>query len=330
MSVSLTHQQAVNREKDILEEMERLRNKADKTTEDRQKVNALLEEHREVHSHRMDLEHDAALAEIRSAAEAPEGDDSKVEVVDRGDQTRNAPVLGGKFRNPWDTSTVRFGTPAAGEELRHRAEDAIERMPYASDKVREVSARLIEGDDSTRMAEMVLGTTSPEYGRAFAKLIRHRGQDAALTVDEREALQRAMAIGAGSTGGYLVPFQLDPSVILTANGSFNQVRQLARVVTATGDKWHGVSSAGVTGSWDPEAEQVSDDSPTLGQPEIPVHKGQMFVQASFEAIQDAGNLANEIATMFATGRSGPSKSFSGRMGRMCMFAPITRRKILIT
>ena len=59
----------------------------------------------------MDLEHDAALAEIRSAAEAPEGDDSKVEVVDRGDQTRNAPVLGGKFRNPWDTSTVRFGTP---------------------------------------------------------------------------------------------------------------------------------------------------------------------------------------------------------------------------
>ena len=101
-------------------------------------------------------------------------------------------------------------------------------MPYASDKVREVSARLIEGDDSTRMAEMVLGTTSPEYGRAFAKLIRHRGQDAALTVDEREAPQRAMAIGAGSTGGYLVPFQLDPSVILTANGSFNQVRPPVR------------------------------------------------------------------------------------------------------
>ncbi|UQE74198.1 phage major capsid protein [Gordonia sp. PP30] len=301
MTVALTHQQAINREKDIQDELERLKGKKDKTPADHQKVPELLDEFREVHAHRLDLEHDAALAEVRSAAEAPtergEPREDGTQIIDRD---RSAgPAFVGKFRNPWDTSTVRFGHPGAESELRHRAEDAIERMPYASDKVREAAARFVERDDSTAMAEQLLASSSPEYSRAFTKIVRHQGQVAALTGDEQAALQRAMAIGTDSAGGYLVPFQLDPTVILTANGSFNQVRQLARVVTATGDKWHGVSSAGVTGSWDAEGDQVSDDSPTLAQPEIPVFKGQMFVQASFEAIQDAANLAQEIATMFA-------------------------------
>ncbi len=301
MSVALTHQQAVNREKDIQDELERLKGKKDKSAEDHQKVPALLAEFREVHAHRLDLEHDAALAEIRSAADAPTDRDSetRAQVIDTERSGMPAPAVGGKFRNPWDTSTVRFGHSGSESELRHRAEDAIERMPFASDKVREAAAKFVAEDDSTRMAEQVLASSSPEYARAFTKIVRHQGQLAALTVDEQTALQRSMNVATGADGGFLIPFQLDPTVILTANGSFNQVRQLARVVTATGDKWHGVSSAGVTGSWDAEAAQVSDDSPTLAQPQVAVHKGQMFVQASFEAIQDASNLANEIATMFA-------------------------------
>lgn len=300
--MELNHKQALAREKNIQDELERLKNKSDKSADDHARVPVLLREFREVHAHRLDLEHDAALAEIRSALPGEGGGKTGAQVVDKPEERASAPqaaALGGKFRNPWDTSTVRMGQPGAETELRHRAEDAIEKMPYASDKVREASAKFIGGDDTTRMAEMVLATTSPEYGSAFTKAVRHQGQVAALTAEEQTALQRGMAIGAGSTGGYLIPFQLDPTVILTANGSFNQVRQLARVVTATGDKWHGISSAGVTGSWDAEAAQVSDDSPTLGQPTIPVHKGQMFVEASFESIQDAANLAQEIATMFA-------------------------------
>jgi HK97 family phage major capsid protein len=297
--MKLTHQQAVNREKDIQDELERLKAKTDKAPDDHKKVPALLAEFREVHEHRLDLEHDAALAEIRSAATgSTEGRTVQVVDQERGVQAQ-APAVGGKFRNPWDTSTVRMGTPSAESEIRHRAEDAIERMPFASDKVREVSARLVESDESLRMAEMVLATTSPEYGRAFTKILRHAGNTSLLSREEQEALQRAVAVGAGSAGGFLVPFQLDPTVILTSAGSFNQVRKLARVVTATGSEWNGVSSAGVTGSWDAEADQVSDDSPTFGQPKIPVHKGQVFVEATFEAVQDAGNIAQEIATMMA-------------------------------
>lgn len=294
--MKLTHQQAVNREKDIQDELERLKAKTDKAPDDHKKVPALLAEFREVHEHRLDLEHDAALAEIRSAA-AGSTEDRGVQVVDQKRSGVQAPA--GKFRNPWDTSTVRMGTPSAESEIRHRAEDAIERMPFASDKVREVSARLVESDESLRMAEMVLATTSPEYGRAFTKIVRHAGNASLLSAEEQSALQRAVAVGTGSAGGFLVPFQLDPAVILTAAGSFNQVRQIARVVTATGSEWNGVSSAGVTGSWDAEADQVSDDSPTFSQPKIPVHKGQVFVEATFEAVQDSANLAQELATMMA-------------------------------
>lgn len=304
MAVELTHKQALNREQDIQDELERLKAKTDKTPEDHAKVPDLLAEFRSVHAHRLDLEHDAALAEIRSASGAPAVDEtrsedrgSNVDIVDSA-RHRGAPELGGKFRNPWDTSEVRFGQAGTNSELRSRALDAIERMPYATDKVREASTRFVEGDGESRMAQMVLATTSPDYGSAFTKIMRHQGSTAALNADEQRALQRAMST-VDANGGYLIPFQLDPTVILTANGSFNEIRKIARVVTATGDVWNGVSSAGVTGSWDAEAAEVSDDSPTLSQPSIPVYKGQMFVQASFEAIQDAQNLAAEIASMFA-------------------------------
>lgn len=309
--MALTHKEAVNREKDIQEELERLKGKKDKTPEDMAAVGPLLEEFRQVHALRLDMEHDAALSEIRSAVGAgnssstaedesarrdgrPNGD---LDVVDRS--RFNVDVVTGKYRNPWDISEMRGGYGAAAE-LRSRACDAIERMQHADDKVREVATRLVERDDEKRstVANMVLSTTSPEYMNVFAKLVRSKGQLGALTPSELGAYERAMSL-TDSAGGFLVPFQLDPSVILTAAGSVNQIRQIARVVMATGDTWHGVSSAGVSGSWDAEGDEVSDDSPTFAQPAIPVHKGSVFVAASFEAQQDIGNLAGEISTMIS-------------------------------
>lgn len=305
-----THKELVNREKDIQDELERLKSKKDKTPEDLAAVGPLLEEFRQVHAERLDMEHDAALSEIRQAVGAgnststaedetarrdgrPNGD---LDVVDR--HRFNVDVVTGKYRNPWDTSEMRYGRGTASE-LRSRALDAIERMPFADDKVREVSTKFVErGDHKSGLSEQVLATTSTEYVDAFAKVIRSEGMLAALTSQEQGALARAMSL-TDSAGGYLVPFQLDPTVILTATGSVNQVRQISRVVTATGDVWNGVSSAGVTASWDSEAAQVSDDSPTLAQPSIPVYKGQAYVQVSHEVAADAPTLANEIARMIA-------------------------------
>ncbi|WP_370501155.1 phage major capsid protein [Mycolicibacterium sp. jd] len=204
-----------------------------------------------------------------------------------------------RHRDPWNVSEIRLGGDQAAE-MRSRACDAIERMSFAEDNVREAATRFVERDgvESAPVAQLVLATTSPSYERAFIKLIKSRGNAAGLTGDEAEAYSRAMSL-TDVNGGFLVPFQLDPTVILTANGSSNPVRQLAKVVTATGDVWNGVSSAGVTGSWDGEAEEVSDDAPSFAQPSIPVHKLQIFVPLSHEAQMDAYGIADTIAEMIA-------------------------------
>lgn len=295
--------EAIEREKNIEDELKRLRNKDTKSTEDHAQVPVLLEEFREVHAVRLDMEHDAALAEVQAAARsgAPastgEARHDGAQVIDQ--PQRFGAQLGsmGKYRNPWDTSTIRYDGSGNHGELRSRALDCIEQMPNTNDKVREAATKFVERGDR-KVVDMVLASTSPTYAEAFAKVIRAEGQMAALTAQEQQTIARAMSL-TDNAGGYLVPFQLDPTVILTANGSVNQVRQIARVVTATGDTWNGVSSAGVTASWDAEAAQVSDDSPTLAQPSIPVYKGQAYVQVSHEVAADAPTLAAEIAQMIA-------------------------------
>lgn len=209
------------------------------------------------------------------------------------------------YIDPWNTATIpheaRDDPNTYARELTRRACAAAERMPFAADDVRQAVTQLVEADETSEpnvVARMVLATTSPAYSRAFIKLIRSRGQTSALLPEESQALQRAMTL-TDAQGGFLVPLQLDPSVTITANGSFNEVRKIARQVVATGDVWKGISSAGVSGSWDGESEEVSDDSPTLAQPEIPVHKLRIFIPLSHELQMDAPGLADELATMIA-------------------------------
>lgn len=295
--------EAIEREKNIEDELKRLRNKETKSADDHAQVPVLLDEFREVHALRLDMEHDAALAEVRSAT--AEGGSSEqadgtrgAQVVDQPEKRFGAqPGATGKLRDPWNTSNIRYDGTGNRRELRERALDCVEQMPFANDKVREVLTQHVQRD-AGRVTDMVLATTSPLYGEAFTKLIRSEGQMAALTSQEQAAISRAMTL-TDTAGGYLIPTQLDPNVILTANGSVNQVRQIARVVNVTGDTWTGITSAGVTASWDAEAAQVSDDSPTLASPSIPVYKGQAYVQASHEISADAPTLANDIAEMVA-------------------------------
>jgi HK97 family phage major capsid protein len=114
-----------------------------------------------------------------------------------------------------------------------------------------------------------------------------------------QELQRAMNL-TDAAGGYMVPFSLDPAIILTNAGTSNtSLRSAFTVKTTATDTWSGVTSAGVTAEWKAEAAEVSDASPTLGQVSIPVHKGDAFVPFSFEVQGDAVNFAAEMATLLA-------------------------------
>ncbi|GGN40517.1 HK97 family phage major capsid protein [Actinoplanes campanulatus] len=149
----------------------------------------------------------------------------------------------------------------------------------------------------TAWAANLLARSRPEYQSGFAKLMMGRAE--LLTAEERTA----MSVGSNTNGGYLLPTHLDPTIILTNSGSSNNIRQISRVVTLTqGTTWNGVTSAGVTASWDGELAEVSDDTPTLGRVSIATNIAQAFVQASIAAFDDIDNLASDVMMMFADAR----------------------------
>lgn len=315
--MELSHPQAKIRLADITAELERLGaiDPEQLTREDEQLFDELTREFAEVDAHRRKLERDAALARVRSAqvsdrTPAATGIRTERGVAYGGDGYDADPILNPdsveecRFRNPWDLSNVRTYGRSKGEvsaELRARALSAVEKMSGAHDGVRSAATDIIErwDDADSTIARLCLATSSPEYLRAWSKVAS--GRQHMLSQDEQRALERAMSL-TDANGGYLVPFQLDPTVIITSDGSRNQIRQVARQVVATGDVWHGVSSGAVSWSWDAEAAEVSDDATTFAQPSIAVHKAAGFVPISIEALEDAANVTAEVARLLAFGR----------------------------
>jgi len=317
----LTHKQATNRLKDIKDELERLDGKAELTMEDERAWSEMVSEAEVLDQHIRNLEREADRAKltkiigrerVRGAASGHASFEDGVPGSERGSRDdydvdfllNPDSVEDKRFRNPWDLSEVRtYGKdPAAvNQEITARAIAAIEKMSGANDKIREAGTNIVEqfDDSKARIARTVLATSSPEYLRAWSKLARGKGH--LVTPEEQAAVSRAMSL-TDSTGGYLVPFQLDPTVIITANGSLNQIRQIARSVVATGDVWNGVSAGQVNWSWDAEAAEVSDDTPTFAQPTITVHKAAGFVPISIEALEDEANVTQEVARLLAFGK----------------------------
>lgn len=314
--VTLTHSQSVARLKEIGDELERLGALDALTPEQETEFSDLTATFRKVDLHRKQLERAAELAEIRSLANGVGGG----KVVpgsaggSRSDYDRDAvlepdSVEDHRFRNPWDLGEVRmFGrAPEDVEvELTSRALSAIERMPGCNDRIREAATDILENrsDSQGKLARQILLTSSPAYLRAWSKMARSKGH--AMTPEEMKAMDaaenfRAMSL-TDANGGYLVPFQLDPVVILTSNGSRNDIRSAARQVVATGDTWNGVSSAAVSWSWDAEGSEVSDDATTFAQPAISIYTARGFVPISIEALQDEQNVTQEVAKLLAQGK----------------------------
>ncbi|AYJ48996.1 phage major capsid protein [Rhodococcus sp. P1Y] len=169
--------------------------------------------------------------------------------------------------------------------------------------------KLLGGDEGRSVTRWARAVGDPAYRTAFAKLAvdpdRGHLEWTAAEADAYRAVQtvsRALNEGTGSQGGHLVPLSLDPSIILTSGGSVNPIREIARNVTITGQAWRGVSSAGVTAEWTPEATEMADASPTLANPVIPVYKQDAFIPFSWEVEQDsAGDFLAELQALLADG-----------------------------
>lgn len=195
--------------------------------------------------------------------------------------------------DPYTLDGIGFGDTDA---LRSQALRAIEAEGTMQDRHREEAERVVRSLDPSVAARVAL-TSSPEYGRAFLKIVA--GRELMLSDAERTAVERAATLGG--TAGYAVPAPIDTTIIDTGSHSTNPFRQISTIKKITGTYWTGVSSAGVTASWDAESAEVSDDAPTLAQPQIPTFKGAAFVPFSLEA-EDWSNIAGDVARMIAVAK----------------------------
>ena len=191
------------------------------------------------------------------------------------------------LRNPWDIDTV--SRTRSVEELASRAASAVEQTPGSNDARREALTRMLELNGDERMFRLVLATTSPAYKTAFGKIARAGGNLglAGLNDVEREALgyaesiKRAVSMTTDNAGGYLVPTDIEAAVTLSATGTDNPIYSLARRVQTTSDTYRVVTSPNAAWSWDGENTEVSDDTPTFANVDIPLYLAQGFVPFSY-------------------------------------------------
>jgi HK97 family phage major capsid protein len=222
----------------------------------------------------------------------------------------------------YDLSRIRAESGSDEEyrsQLHENAKRAIERANYGTIRgvvTREDAQtnvlRLLDGIDDTHgtLAKRILATGSPDYERWFwAK------------VSGRNDVPRPQAALTLSGTGVAVPFELDPTVIITSDGATNPLRQMARVETIVGKEWRGVTSAGITVGRLGEALASTDNAPTLAQPTLTPTSVRGFVPFSIEADQDWTQLRSEMtrllqdakdveeATAFVTGSGTPPAPF---------------------
>jgi len=201
------------------------------------------------------------------------------------------------------TSVLRMTNPEA-RDAALRVLDSREGQTQLRDDQKAQVEKLVRR--STDIARRLIVTENEAYREAWHKLVTNPNAGYSLSDDERDAIRaweeyRAMSEGTNAAGGFGIPVFIDPSIILTAQGSGNPFLELARQVEVNTNKWKGISSAGVSWSFDAEAAAVSDDSPTLAQPSVDVFTARGFIPYSIEVGEDYPGFASEMSTLLSSG-----------------------------
>jgi HK97 family phage major capsid protein len=287
-SVTTRADQIRTRQSEIRTNLDALEALEEPNDDDHLRTDALLQEWDELSTELAPIaEREQRIAEVRRAmaADAANAEAGANMALPRQGGDGNGPVVRNK-RDPFsDLESVRNGiTPAS--EVRSRALDAVEMYASRSDHWglqhdgAEQATRLVEKGGKafgTAVARQMLTTGSPEYLAAFESYLNDPGGYAS-----RAALSLTPA-----NGGYLVPFTLDPTIILTNAGSANPYRQYANVKTTATNDWNGVTSAGVSAEWTGEGTEAADATPTVGQLKITPQKADAYLFGSFEVLGDS-------------------------------------------
>ncbi len=270
------------------------------TDEDIERGNNLLAEWDEKDAeHKKALEREAQVAKVFEAAIARS---AEVENGDGPAAERRGPEVKRNV-DPYDNQEVLVRSLWGDAQLNttdtiSRAQAAIDNAPHhVDDNAKERMHELLQLDNrhTPRIARHMLLTGSEQYHEEFRTYVKSSGTYVG------EAMRAAMSL-TDANGGYLVPFTLDPTIILTNSGVADPLRGISTIKTITTDTWNGVTSAGVTAEWLDEGIEAADATPTFGQPSIAPQKAAAWVFGSYEVLADSG-FANELGRLLADAKS---------------------------
>jgi HK97 family phage major capsid protein len=193
-------------------------------------------------------------------------------------------------RDPFENMDAIRTNMLRGSEMRERAHDAIEWVSRSQwvdfpDEHAERATQL--ATRSKGIARHILLTGTQEYYESFRSYL----------ADPEGIAQRATTVGTGSLG-YMLPFPLDPTIILTNAGSMNPYRRVSRVEQTTSNTWNGVTSAGVDAAFGAESAAATDASPSVSQLQITPQRARAWVFGSYESLEDA-DLGAQLPRLFA-------------------------------
>jgi HK97 family phage major capsid protein len=107
---------------------------------------------------------------------------------------------------------------------------------------------------------------------------------------------------ANAQGGFLLPYFLDPTIVITTDGTTNPYRRLANVKQITTNAYHGVNSAGVQAAYLDEAASAGTAAyQGVGQVNVFVKKAAAWIYGSLEANEDT-NFADQLPRLLQDGK----------------------------
>lgn len=217
-----------------------------------------------------------------------------------------------KGMDRWNVDYRQLGDVDTKERWYERATDLLDDKKvqrhltdYQRERLDSVMRQSNGDTDGEVIAAFLVATTNPHYRSAFQKaasgLAPVFSPEEARAVRDVNNLKRAMSVGTNGAGGYAVPVVIDPTIILTAQGSDNPILNRCRIETITNDEWLGLSSAGVTWQYSAEAGTTADNSPTISQPSVSTHRADGFIPFSIEIGMDWPGFAERMADLLGSG-----------------------------
>ena len=263
--------------------------------------------------------YDAKIEAVRQAAQDP-----------RNVEAGTAPMVNTRTANPWaNIGEGIVSRNASAADLVSRAESALE---ATAEVVPEGGDRIVDAMRAhPESAPIILARSNPAYRSAFDKVLRNPERAwHTFTSAESEAfaaVEAARASMSTSTGtaGYLIPLDLDPSVIIANAGAANPFRQISTVVQSPANSHRVITSAGSDAQWLAENTAHSDASPTFGALDIALHKQSQWITGSYEIVQDGALLAENIANIAADARDRlEASAFAVGSGSGAPYGVVTR------